>query len=150
MKILALGFVFVLAQAGGCSNPNAIGVQDYGSITGRVLDASNNRPVPNAIVAVGSLITGNVDSEGAFTLSQVPIGLQTVTASAPGYQLATATARVHKGQTTTIYYVRIAPVAGGPTAEPPATPTPSPEPGDETASPSPTSAPTSTPSSPSN
>jgi hypothetical protein len=147
MKLLVLAFFFVLAQAGGCSDPNAIGVQDYGSVTGRVLDATNNRPVPNALVAIGSLITGNADSQGAFTLTQVPIGLQTVTASAPGYQVAQTSARVHKGQTTTIYYLRIAPVSGGPTAEPPATPTPSPEPGDETASPAPSAAPTGAPSS---
>ncbi|MDQ2662609.1 MAG: carboxypeptidase regulatory-like domain-containing protein [Candidatus Eremiobacteraeota bacterium] len=145
MKFLALAFFFVIAQAGGCSNPNAIGVQDYGSVTGRVLDAANNRPVPNALVSVGSLITGNADSQGAFTLSQIPIGLQTVTASAPGYRSAQATARVHKGQTATIYYVRIAPVSGGPTAEPPATPTPSPEPSEEPASPAPGASPSASP-----
>lgn len=124
MKLLALAVMFVLAQAGGCNNPNGGGVQDFGSVTGRVLDATNNRPIPNALVDVGALYTGYANPDGAFSLSGVPIGRQGLNASAPGYQTTSVTVLVHKNQTTNAGYVRLLPLTGGPTAPPPPTPTP--------------------------
>ncbi len=124
MKLFAAAIIFVLAQAGGCNNPNGGGVQDYGSIVGRVLDATNNRPVPNALVAVGVLYTGYSNPDGAFSLTGIPIGRQGLSASAPGYSTTTVTVPVHKDQTTNAYYVRLLPLSGGPTAPPPPTPTP--------------------------
>lgn len=129
---LFIGLAFVLllgANGGGCSgDPNAIGVQDYGSVTGRVLDATNNRPVANALISVGSLYTASTDSQGAFTLARIPIGTQEVTASAPGYERSSVTARIRKGVTASVSYLRIAPVGATATIAPPPTPTPSPEP----------------------
>ena len=128
--LIGLGFVLLLgANGGGCSgDPNAIGVQDYGSVTGRVLDATNNRPVANALVSVGSLYTATTDSQGGFTLPRIPIGSQEVTASAPGYERSSVSARVRKGQTALVNYVRIAPIGAAATIAPPATPSPTPEP----------------------
>jgi hypothetical protein len=126
-KLWVLGFVFLLslgANGGGCSNPNAVGVQQYGTIVGRVLDATNNRPIANVLVSVGSIYTAYSDPRGAFTLSNIPIGHQQVTASAPGYTRNSATAMVHQDKTTDIGYLRIMPLTGGETAPPPATPTP--------------------------
>ena len=125
MKVFALALIVVLAQSGGCNNPNGGGVQDFGTIVGRVLDATNNRPIPNALVSVGALYTGNANPEGAFTLSGIPIGRQGLTVTAPGYASTTVTVPVHKDQTTQAYYVRLVPLTGGPTAPPPPTPTPS-------------------------
>ena len=143
MKVLVLGFVLLLGAAnnGGCSsNPNYIGVQQYGAVTGRVLDATNNRPIPGALVSVGSLYTAYADQQGGFTLSTIPAGHQEVTASDPGYRRASVPVRVIKDQTATADYIRLVPLTGGPTIAPPATPTPSPEPG-TSAEPSPTAAP---------
>jgi carboxypeptidase family protein len=126
-KLWVLGFVLLLslgANGGGCSNPNAVGVQQYGTIVGRILDATNNRPVGNVLVSVGSIYTAYSDPTGAFTLSNIPIGHQQVTASAPGYERNSATAMVHDKATTSIGYLRIMPLTGGSTAPPPATPTP--------------------------
>jgi hypothetical protein len=126
-KLWVLGLVFLLglgANGGGCSNPNAVGVQQYGTIVGRVLDATNNRPIANVLVSVGSIYTAYSDPRGAFTLSNIPIGHQQVTASAPGYTRNSATAMVHQDKTTDIGYLRIMPLTGGETAPPPATPTP--------------------------
>ncbi len=126
-KLWVLGFVFLLslgANGGGCSNPNGVGVQQFGTIVGRVLDATNNRPVGNVLVSVGSLYTAYTDPNGAFTLSNIPIGHQSVTASAPGYERNSAEAAVHQDKTTSIGYLRIMPLTGGPTAPPPPTPTP--------------------------
>src|SRR5579872_1609906 len=124
-----LGFVLLLclgANGGGCSNPNAIGVQQYGTIVGRVLDATNNRPVPNALISVGSIYTAYTDPQGGFSISGIPIGPQDVTASAPGYERNSVRARVHEKQTASVGYLRIMPLTGGPTAPAPPTPTPTP------------------------
>lgn len=165
MRFLAVSFVLLLGatgNGGGCSNPNAIGVQQYGTIVGRVLDATDNRPVPNALIYVGSLYTAYSDATGAFTLTQIPIGHQPVTASSPGYERHRITATVHQNETTNVGYIRILPVTGGPTAPPPpvpagptpiptpvpalpATAPPSPDASAPSPSPSPSSAPTASP-----
>ncbi len=143
MKLLVCGLVFLLgaANGGGCSNPNYIGVQQYGSITGRVLDASDNQPVPSALVSVGSLYTAYTDAQGAFTLGRIPIGHQMVTATAPGYSRASRTVRVVQSQTASIDYLRLAPLTCGPTAPPPAPPSA------PTAAPAATPTPAATPAS---
>ena len=141
-KLWVLGFVFLLSlgsSGGGCSNPNAVGVQQYGTVVGRVLDATNNRPVANALVSIGSVYTAYSDPNGAFMLSNIPIGHQTVTANKAGYEYNTSPAMVHQNETTNIGYVRIMPLTGGPTAPPP--PTPSPTPGVATPIPAETGAP---------
>jgi carboxypeptidase family protein len=136
MRYVVLGMIFLFALGDGCSpTPNVVGVQDYGQVTGRVLDAMTNRPIPSALVSVGSLYTTTADPNGAFTLTKVPVGDQTVTARAPGYNYATGDTTVVKDQAVSIGYVRLVPSvrpAGQPTLPPPATPSPAP-----TASPSP-------------
>jgi len=128
---LALGFVLLLgADSGGCSPaPNIVGVQDYGSVTGRVLDATTNLPLANAIVSVGSLYTTSTDPKGAFTLPRVPVGQQQVIARVPGYTTVSADAMVVANQGVSIGYLRLVPIAntaGTPTLPPPPTPTPAP------------------------
>jgi hypothetical protein len=142
-----LGLVLMMclgSNGGGCSNPNAIGVQQYGSIVGRVLDATNNRPVPNVLISVGSVYTASSDPQGAFTLSGIPIGPQDVTANAPGYQPNTVRTHVRENATASVGYLRIMPLTGGPTA--PAPPTPTPTPGIATPIPALTPGPTGSPS----
>ena len=93
MRYAVLGMLLLFALGDGCSpTPNVVGVQDYGQVTGRVLDAMTNRPIPSALVSVGSLYTASTDATGAFTLTKVPIGDQTVTARAPGYDTDSASA----------------------------------------------------------
>lgn len=124
--------VLFFALGDSCSpSPGVVGVQDYGQVTGRVLDAMTNRPIPNALVSVGSLYTAAADARGAFTLSKVPAGDQTVTARAAGYSYATGDVTVLKDKTVSVGYVRLVPLihpAGQPTLAPPATPTPVPSP----------------------
>lgn len=129
-KLWLLGVVMMLslgANGGGCGgNPNAIGVQQYGRIVGRVLDATNNRPISGVLVSVGSLYTSYTDPNGAFSFSTIPIGPQQVTANSPGYTPNTVTAHVRENQTYNVGYLRIVPLTGGPTAPAPPTPTPTP------------------------
>ena len=144
MKALALGFVFFLtvaANGGGCAPANVVGVQDYGTVVGRVLDATTNRPIPGALVSVGSLYTGRADATGAFTIAGVPIGSQVVVARAPGFTSNSARVAITKNVTTSAGYVRLLPslpygATPPPTMPPPATPTPEPS-----ASPSPSASP---------
>jgi Carboxypeptidase regulatory-like domain len=104
-------------------------VQDYGSVTGRVLDATTNRPIANALVSVGSLFVVTADAQGAFTLPHVPVGLQNVTARMPGYTTDATSLRVRKDTTGQVGYLRLVPLSkpdAVPTLPAPATPTPQP------------------------
>jgi len=127
MRYAVLGMLLLFALGDGCSPPpNVVGVQDYGRVTGRVLDAMTNRPIPNALVSVGSLYTSRADVNGAFMLRTIA-GDQTVTARAAGYSTATADTTINKDETVSIGYIRLVPLAvpaGQPTLAPPATPTP--------------------------
>ena len=126
MRRLLLGLVFLLTVADSCSN-GVVGVQDYGQVTGRVLDAMTNRPIANAIVSVGSLYTATADANGAFTLPRIPIGQQTISARQPGFTTASSQVRVRKDQTTQAGYLRLVPITkpdSVATLPPPPTPTP--------------------------
>lgn len=127
MRHAVLGMLMLFALGDACSPPpNVVGVQDYGRVVGRVLDAMTNRPIPNALLSIGSVYTSNADVNGAFDLHAVT-GDQTVTARAPGYSTATADTTISKDQTVSIGYIRLVPLnapAGQPTLMPPATPTP--------------------------
>ena len=79
-----LGIVSTATLA-GCTNPNFIGVQDYGTIIGNVVDGSG-KPLAGALVSsTGSSSTFRTAGDGSFTLPQVAIGTQTISVSAPGY-----------------------------------------------------------------
>jgi hypothetical protein len=127
MRYAVLGMLLLFALGDGCSPPaNVVGVQDYGRVAGRVLDAMTNRPIPNALVSVGSLYTARADVNGGFMLRAVA-GDQTVTARAAGYTTATADTTIPKDSTVSIGYIRLVPLSapqGQPTLSPPSTPTP--------------------------
>ena len=126
MRNLVLGLVLLLAMGDSCNN-GVVGVQDYGSVTGRVLDAVSNKPIADAIVSVGSLFVVTADAQGAFTIPHVPIGQQIVTARMPGFTTATTTLRVHKDETAQAGFLRLVSLTkpdAVPTLPPPATPTP--------------------------
>jgi len=151
MRHAVLGMLILFALGDACSPPpNVVGVQDFGRVVGRVLDAMTNRPISSALVSVGSLYTIRADANGAFDLRAVA-GDQTVTARAAGYTTVTADTTIPKDGTVSIGYLRMVPLAapaGQPTLAPPATPSPRPSP---TATPgvlpSPTPVPAATPTS---
>ena len=128
MRRLILGLVLLLTMGDSCNN-NVVGVQTYGSVTGRVLDATTNRPIADAIVSIGSLFVTTADAQGAFTVPHVPVGLQQITARMPGFTTVNQTVRVKKDETTQVGFLRIVPITKPPeepTLPPPATPTPEP------------------------
>lgn len=126
MRRLVLGLVLLLTMGDSCNN-GVVGNQDYGGVTGRVLDATTNRPIANAIVSVGSLFVVTADAQGAFTLPHVPVGLQVVTARMPGFTTDSTTLHVRKDITEQAGFLRLVSVTkpdAVPTLPPPATPTP--------------------------
>ncbi|MBV8530071.1 MAG: carboxypeptidase regulatory-like domain-containing protein [Candidatus Eremiobacteraeota bacterium] len=129
MRYAVMGMLLLFALGDGWSPPpNIVGVQDFGHVAGRVLDATTNRPIPNALLSVGSLYTTRADVGGAFVLRAVA-GDQTITARAAGYATATADTTIPKDSTVSIGYIRLVPLtypAGQPTLAPPATPSPRP------------------------
>ncbi|GAC1355319.1 MAG: hypothetical protein NVSMB31_15730 [Vulcanimicrobiaceae bacterium] len=115
MKVWLFASVLLLgvlgANGGGCGgDPNHIGVQEYGSVTGRVIDAKTNQPVNTALVAIGTTVTATTDTQGAFTLNTVPAGTQTVTVSAGGYTTSSVDVKVRKDQTTQMDYIKLTPL----------------------------------------
>ena len=129
MRFAILASIVFFALGDSCAPPaNVVGVQDFGKVTGRVLDAMTNRPIGNALLSVGSLYTTHADVNGAFVLQAVA-GDQTVTARAAGYSTATADVTITKDTTVSAGYIRLVPLtapAGEPTLQPPIVPTPTP------------------------
>lgn len=59
----------------GCPNPNDIGVQTFGVVQVTCVQASNNKPVANALVQVdGVTPSAQTNSAGQLTVSGVAIG----------------------------------------------------------------------------
>ncbi len=69
-----------------CSATISFG-QPTGSISGRVLDSSNGRPLAGAVVTVldADMPTARTDSDGRFGLSEVPTGEYRLRISAPRF-----------------------------------------------------------------
>ena len=82
--MLGLASLATLVGAKGC-DPNYIGVQDYGSVIGNVVDQAG-KPIANAFVRVtGTTTTSTTNAHGEFLIQHVAVGQQTITAYAAGY-----------------------------------------------------------------
>jgi hypothetical protein len=69
----------------GCPNPNAIGVQQFGSVKATCVQASNGQPVSGAIVTVdGVTAQHTTDASGTVTIDNIAIGTHPITAEAAG------------------------------------------------------------------
>jgi hypothetical protein len=86
----------------GCPNPNAIGVQKYGTIAATCVLASSGQPVANALVSVNSTQQCSTHADGTCPIVGVPIGSQTVTAFAPGLQSQPVQVQVLENQTVPV------------------------------------------------
>jgi hypothetical protein len=128
----ALAVLF--AATSGCTDPNAIGVQEYGTVSGHVVDAATNKPIAGAIVSIGSLLVRYTAPDGSFVIPKVPAGTQLVSVTANGYATGMASVLVAKDQQVDAGPVTVNPLGlPGQVVAPP---------------PLPTAAPTSAPGSP--
>ena len=92
--------VAACAFAGCTPNPNGLGVADFGTVTGNVIDLQSQQPFANATVNIGSGVVGTTDGSGGFVLRNVPVGTQPIHISIPGWQSYSGTVSVTKDQTT--------------------------------------------------
>lgn len=86
MRLIA-GFAVTLCALAlaGCPNPNAIGVQTYGTVAVTAVDGSTGQPVSGALINAGSTYTCTTGSNGSCPSPlQLPVGKWTIVASAPG------------------------------------------------------------------
>jgi hypothetical protein len=85
MRLLPLlAVTFAALTLTGCPNPNAIGVQTYGSVSVKTVDGSG-QPVSGALVNAGSTYTCTTGSDGLCkTPLQLPVGKWTIVASTAG------------------------------------------------------------------
>jgi phosphatidylinositol-3-phosphatase len=72
-----------------------------GAITGHVTDSATGAPIAGATVSY-SLGSSATDSTGQYTVSNVPAGSRSVTASGPGYVSKTSTVSVISGATANL------------------------------------------------
>lgn len=100
----AFAVTIVVAAFSACSpNPNGMGVADFGSVTGRVLDTQSQLPIAGATISIGNVVSQTaIADQGGFVLRSVPIGTQTMTIRAIGWTPYTAQVTVTKDQTTDI------------------------------------------------
>ncbi|MDQ6780546.1 MAG: carboxypeptidase-like regulatory domain-containing protein [Candidatus Eremiobacteraeota bacterium] len=99
---LAVATACCAALLWGCPNPNAIGVQQTGSIRASCVLASNGQPVVDALVAVNATQTAHSGSDGVALLTGVPIGPQNVTADAPGLHGGPVPVQVTENNTSSV------------------------------------------------
>ena len=95
--MLRATFIGVLFALKAC-DPNGIGVQNFGSIVGRVYDAKTLKPIQGKILvsATGCNTPVYASPDGTFLLNQVAEGAQTVTATAAGYATQSVQVQVAK------------------------------------------------------
>lgn len=81
---------------------NPKNVENFGTVTGTVVDDISSKPLEGAIVNANGLVTINADKEGNFTLTKVQAGLTTVSASKMDYESASETFDLYSEQTKNI------------------------------------------------
>jgi hypothetical protein len=98
-----------ILMGAGCQNPNGGGLQEFGTITGRLLDDRTGTAVAVSpiYISVGANVVSQVDNDGGFTIPHVPIGKQTVNVNAIGYAAYSFEVNVVKDQTSDAGYIRL-------------------------------------------
>ena len=97
----------IVLTAGGQVNRTFVLSTVMGSIQGTVTDTGNN-PLPNATIAISQssivVTTVRTDSNGAYTVDDLPPGSYVVTCSLPNYQTGLLGAIVVPSTTTTVNF----------------------------------------------
>jgi len=90
-----------LAMDGTPSSPDDDVLQ--GSITGQVVDRSNQRPLGGVQITIPALEMGTLtEADGSFTLPNVPVGTHQIAAQFIGFERLTQQVQVASGETTTV------------------------------------------------
>ncbi|MFW6200434.1 MAG: TonB-dependent receptor plug domain-containing protein, partial [Gemmatimonadota bacterium] len=98
MNLRSLFVTGVLAAFG----PSLLAAQT-GAVQGAVTGARTGDPVSGVQISVGETEIGGLsDSDGTFTIENVPVGVHTVTASSVGYGTVSREVRVQRGETVSL------------------------------------------------
>ena len=125
MRKVVLGLVVLLAMGDSCNN-GVVGNQDYGSVAGRVLDATTNKPIADAIVSVGSLFVVTPTRKGDSCFRTCRSDYKPSPRACRAFPPIVVAAG-QKDTTAQAGYLRLVPLSkpdAVPTLPPPATPTP--------------------------
>ena len=87
----------------GTTSGNNLAPPATGAVAGTVTDADTADPIEGATVTADGYST-TTDSDGIYTLANLPVGSYTVTASATGYTDQSKTADVLEDQTTEVNF----------------------------------------------
>jgi hypothetical protein len=104
--------LFILNNAGVPSQAKILQVSDTGGSTGTLTGTVTNTagsPLLGASVTAGNA-TATTASDGTYTLTNLPAGTITVTASLSGYQSGSATVTITAGGTTTAPTIQLTPI----------------------------------------
>ena len=122
LRLLLAALALVL----GACEENLVEPLRYGAVAGTVLDARTSRPMANVTIstnpATGSFIT---DSQGHFSIDQVPTGQVSLTARKTDYASITTVISVTEGQNAPVAIQLDKPAATTPPGQP-ARPDPAP------------------------
>ncbi len=98
----------LLLTLSGCANPTFIGVQDYGSVYGNVVSTAGAALGGVLVSSTGSTTVVTSAPNGSFTLNNVAVGEQTVTAQSAGYATTMTTVVVTKDQSVNAGNIQLA------------------------------------------
>ena len=93
-----------LVDADGAAPPSPVST---GTIDGTVTESDGVTPIEGATVTVDTGQSGITDTDGTYTITDVPTGECSVTASADGFESQTKPATVYDKQTTTVDFALI-------------------------------------------
>jgi hypothetical protein len=78
-------------------------IRGVGTVTGSVSRATDGQPIANSLVRIDSAdIQDDTDQLGSFTLNNVPVGPQTVVATAVGFTTNSVPVTVREGQSSQV------------------------------------------------
>ena len=111
----AFATALAVATLAACTpNPNGMGVADFGTVTGRVVDQLSQAPIAGATISIGNVVAVTAVSDaGGFVLRNVPVGTQTLTIRAIGWSRYAAQVTVTKDMSTDIGVIGLASSIGG-------------------------------------
>ncbi len=92
---------FLVGLLAAAALASQLEAQATGTIRGRVIASSTREPLPEARVNVADR-TARTDSDGQFTVTEIPAGTYAVRVAMLGYRQAEDTVRVVAGQTATV------------------------------------------------
>jgi hypothetical protein len=100
--------VLPLALLAGCGDNGVPPAANYGSISGRVYDATTNQPIAGVLVSVDTILNATTASDGTYRIGTIPSGQYTMAIqppsgyAAPDFNAPPYSGSIDNGQTITV------------------------------------------------